>query len=240
MAKGLYHFLALDHLVDQSGLLTTDGALALEIFVAALGEETCHDEAQRGDTDHHQRDGHVLGQHEQQGAQNGQHAREQLGEAHEQAVGKGVHIGYHPADDVAGGVAVEVGEGQGLDLAHGLVAEVAADGERDAVVADTEQPLRKGGGHGHHDDLHDDVQDGGKVHAALAQHKVDGIAAEDGDIQLGGHAYGGHYQAAHHKQAVGFDLMQDTAQRGIALFRGQLTFCFCTHCRASPFLNWLA
>ena len=35
----------------------------------------------RGDTDHHQRDGHVLGQHEQQGAQNGQHAREQLGEA---------------------------------------------------------------------------------------------------------------------------------------------------------------
>ena len=79
-----------------------------------------------------------------------------------------------------------------------------------------------------------------KVHAALAQHKVDGIAAEDGDIQLGGHAHGGHYQAAHHKQAVGFDLMQDTAQRGIALFRGQLAFCFCTHCRASPFLNWLA
>ena len=75
VAEGLYHLLALDHLVDQSGLLTTDGALALEILVAALGEETCHDEAQRGDTDHHQRDGYVLEQHEQQGAQNGQHAR---------------------------------------------------------------------------------------------------------------------------------------------------------------------
>ena len=32
MAKGLYHFLALDHLVDQSGLLTTDGALALSLI----------------------------------------------------------------------------------------------------------------------------------------------------------------------------------------------------------------
>ena len=49
VAEGLYHLLALDHLVDQSGLLTTDGALALEILVAALGEEAGHNEAQRGD-----------------------------------------------------------------------------------------------------------------------------------------------------------------------------------------------
>ena len=39
MAKGLHDLLALDHLVDQGGLLTAHGALALEILVAALGKE---------------------------------------------------------------------------------------------------------------------------------------------------------------------------------------------------------
>ena len=201
MAKGLHDFLALDHLVDQGSLLTAHGALALEILIAALGKEACHNQAQRGDADHHQRDGHILTEHKQQGAKDGQHAAEQLGKAHEQAVRKGVHIGDHAADDIAGGMAVEVGKRQGLNFAQGFVAQVAADKEGDAVVAHAQQPLRKGGDNSHHDDLVDDAQHAREVHGTFAQHHVDGTAAEDGDIQLGSHAHGGHDQAAHHKKS---------------------------------------
>ena len=72
MAKGLHHLLAFDHLVDQRGLFAADGALALEVAVAALCQKARHHKAQRGDAHHHQRDGHILPQHEQQGAKNGQ------------------------------------------------------------------------------------------------------------------------------------------------------------------------
>ena len=240
MAEGLNDLLAFDHLVDQRGLLAAHGALPLKILVAALGKEAGHHKAQRSDADHHQGDGHILFQHEQQGAENGQQTGEHLGEAHQQTVREGVHIGDHPADDVAGGVAVEVGERQGLDLAQRGVAQVAADGEGDAVVADAEQPLRKGGDDGHHDDLHNDAHHTGKIDGALAQHQVNGAAAEDGDIQLGRHADGSHDQAAHHKKAVGADLFKDPAERCLALLGGQPAFRFCTHFCASPFLNWLA
>ena len=240
VAEGLHDLLAFDHLIDQSGLLTAHGALPLKILVAALGQEAGHHQAQRGDADDHQRDRNILPQHEQQGAEDGQQAGEQLGEAHQQAIGEGVHIGDHPADDVAGGVAVEVGEGEGLDLPQGGIAQVAADGEGDAIVADAQQPLRKGCEDGYGHDLHDDLHHTGKVHTALAEHQVDGAAAEDGDIQLCGHAHGGHDEAAPHEKAVGADLFQHPAERCLALFRGQAALCFCTHFCASPFLNWLA
>ena len=240
MAEGLHDLLALDHLVDEGGLLAADGALALEVAIAALGEEAGHHEAQGGDADHHQRDGHVLLQHEQQGAEDGQHAREQLGEAHQQAVGEGIHVGHHPAHDVAGGVAVEVGEGQGLDLPHGGVSQVAADREGDAVVADAQQPLRKGGGHGHSHDLIHDAQHAREVHVPLAQHHIDGVAAEDGDIQLGRDAHRRHDEAAPHKKSVGLYLLEHPGHGGLLLLRGQPAFCFCTHFCASPFLNWLS
>ena len=240
MAKGLHDLLALDHLVDQGSLLTAHGALALEILIAALGKEACHNQAQRGDADHHQRDGHILTEHKQQGAKDGQHAAEQLGKAHEQAVRKGVHIGDHAADDIAGGVAVQIRERQGLDLTERGVAQVPADREGDAVVADTQQPLGKCSHHGHDYDLHHDAQNTVEVHIPLAQHHINGAAAEDGNIQLGSHAHSGHDQTANHKKAVRADLFQHPPKRCVALFRGQLTLCFCTHFCASPFLNWLA
>ena len=240
VAEGLHHLLALDHLVDQRGLLAAHGALALEVTIAALGKEACHHQAQRGDADHHQRDGHILTEHEQQGAKDGQHAAEQLGKAHEQAVRKGVHIGNHAADDIAGGVAVQIRERQGLDLTERGVAQVPADREGDAVVADTQQPLGQCSHYGHDHDLHHDAQNTVEVHIPLAQHHINGAAAEDGDIQLCAHAHSGHHKAAHHKQGIRFDFAQNTGQGGLALLRGQLCFCFCTHFCASPFLNWLS
>ena len=240
VAEGLHDLLPLYHLVDKGSLLAAHGALALEILVAALCEKAGHHEAQGGDADHHQRDGDILLQHEEQGAEDGQHTREQLGEAHQQAVREGIHIGHHPAHDVAGWMAVEVREGKGLDLPHGGVAQVTADCEGDAVVADAQQPLRKGGDNRHHDDLVDDAQHAREVHGTFAQHHVDGTAAEDGDIQLGRHAHSGHDEAAHHEEAVGLDFLQHPGHGGLLLFRGQLAFCFCTHFCASPFLNWLS
>ena len=240
VAEGLHDLLTLYHLVDKGSLLAAHGALALEILVAALCEKAGHHKAQRGDADHHQRDRDILLQHEEQGAEDGQHTREQLGEAHQQAVREGIHIGHHPAHDVAGWMAVEVREGKGLNLPHGGVAQVTADCEGDAVVADAQQPLRKGGDNSHHDDLVDDAQHAREVHGTFAQHHVDGTAAEDGDIQLGRHAHSGHNEAAHHEEAVGLDFLQHPGHGGLLLFRGQLAFCFCTHFCASPFLNWLS
>ena len=240
VAKGLHHLLTFDHLVDQRGLLAADSALALEVAVAALCQKARHHKAQRGDAHHHQRDGHILPQHEQQGAKNGQDAGEQLGKAHQQAVRKGVYIRHHAADDIAGGVAVQIGQRQGLNFTQRLVAQVTADREGDAVVAHAQKPLRKGGYGCHHQNAHCNAQHPGKVYIALAQHLINGIAAQDGDIQLGGYADRCHQQAAHHKGAVGAYLMQHPVQGGLALLRGQLVFCFCTHASASPFLNWLS
>ena len=240
VAEGLHHLLALDHLVDQRGLLAAHGALALEVTIAALGKEACHHEAQRGDAHHHQRDGHILAEHEQQGAEDGQNAAEQLCKAHQQAVRKGIHIGHHAADDIAGRMAVEVGKRQGLNFAQGFVAQVAADKEGDAIVAHAQQPLCKSGHTGNHQHLDDNAHHTAKIYGTLTQHHINGAAAEDGDIQLCAHAHSSHYKAAHHKQGIRFDLAQNTGQGGLALLRGQLCFCFCTHFCASPFLNWLS
>ena len=84
------------------------------------------------------------------------------------------------------------------------------------------------------------MQHPGKVYIALAQHLINGVAAQDGDIQLSGYADRRHQQAAHHKGAVRTDLVQHPVQGGLALLRGQLVFCLCTHASASPFLNWLS
>ena len=240
VAEGLHHLLALDHLVDQRGLLAAHGALALEVTIAALGKEACHHKAERGDAHHHQRDGHVLAEHEEQCAQNGQNAAEQLGEAHQQAVRKGVHICHHAAYDVAGGVAVQIGQRQGLDLAQGFVAQVSADKEGDAVVAHAQQPLGQRSRRGHHQHFDHNAHHTAKIHGAFAQHQIDGAAAQDGDIQLCTHTHGGHHKAAHHKQGIRSDLAQNTGQSGLALLRSQPVFYFCTHFCASPFLNWLS
>lgn len=131
-------------------------------------------------------DGHVLPQHEQQGAKNGQDAGEQLSKAHQQTVRKGVHIRHHAADDIAGGVAVQIGQRQGLDFTQRLVAQVTADREGDAVVAHAQKPLRKAATAATTRMLTAMRSTPGKVYIALAQHLINGIAAQDGDIQLGG------------------------------------------------------
>ena len=247
VAKGLHHLLSFDHLVDQGGLLAADGALAVEVAVGVVGDEPRHHQAEGGDEDHHQRDQHVFPEHEQQGAQNGQQPGEQLGKAHQQAVGKGVHIGHHPADDVSGGVAVQVGQGQGLDLVDGVVAQVPRDREGDLVVADAEHPLGKGGQGRHDQDVEQDARHPCPVHLAGAQHPVDGVAAQQGDIQLGPHAAGGHQQAGRHIKAVGPDVGQHPAQGRPALGGGEGVFPVgFAHAGAPPFtssdgfLNWLS
>ena len=247
VAEGLHHLLSLDHLVDEGGLLAPHRALAVEVAVGVVGDEARHHQAERGDEDHHQRDEHVLPEHEQQGAHNGQHAGEQLGEAHQQPVREGVHVGHHPADDVPGGVAVQVGKGQGLDLVDGVVAQVPRDREGDLVVAHAEHPLgQRGQGH-HHQDAGDDAGYPALVHLAGAEHQVDGVAAQQGDIQLGRHAAGRHQQAGRHIKAVRPDISQHPAQGRAALGGGEGLFLVrSAHAGAPPFtssegfLNWLS
>ncbi len=236
----LHDLLPLDHLVDQRSLLAAHLALALEVAVAALCKKAGDYKAQRGDADHHQRDGNILPEHEQQGAKDGQKAGEQLGKAHQQTIGKGVHVCDHPAHDITGGVAVQIGQRQRLDLAQRFVAQIMTDREGDAVVADAQQPLcdrcRKRSEH----DLHNDPRNGGKLHLPLAQHRIDGTAAQDGDIQLHRHADGRDQHAAHHLRGVGADLFQHAGEGRVALLRAEPVFGFCAHLCSSPFLNWLS
>ena len=104
-------------------------------------------------------------------------------------------------------MAVQIGQRQGLNFAQRLVAQITADREGDAVVAHAQKPLRKGGYGCHHQNAHGNAQHPGKVYIAFAQHLINGVTAQDGDIQLGGYADRRHQQAAHYKGAVRTDLV---------------------------------
>ena len=77
--------------------------------------------------------------------------------------------------------------------------------EGDAVVAHAQQPLRKSGHTGNHQHPDDNAHHTAKIYGTLAQHDINGAAAEDGDIQLRAYAHSGHHKAAHHTQGIRFD-----------------------------------
>ena len=54
--------------------------------------------------------------HENKRSQNGHHAGKQLGKAHEQSVGEGVHVSRHPADHIALRLFIKIGKGQHLNM----------------------------------------------------------------------------------------------------------------------------
>ena len=199
-----------------------------------LGDEGGHHHAQRRDQHDHGGDGAVEHQHEDECAQNGQHAGEQLGEAHEQAVGELIHIRHHAAEQVAGGVLIQLGQGHSLELLHGVPAQVAGDAEGHVVIAHAQQPLADGGDGEGEDNVAADDPHPGKIHCALANHAVDGVAGQDGDIELGRHAEGSGEQAQRQPAPIGADAPQHPAEGGAV----------CTllllHPASPPCWNWLS
>ena len=126
VAEGLHHLLPVDHLVDQRGLLAADGALALERSRRLrFAMKARHAQGVSGVM---HTTTSVMGTFSR--SMNSRVPKmvrmpvEQLGKAHQQAVRKGVHIRHHAADDIAGGVAVQIGQRQGLNFAQRLVAQI--------------------------------------------------------------------------------------------------------------------
>ena len=145
MGKGHHGLVGADHLVDEGGLFGAGLGLLFEEVEGALGDEGGHEEGQGGGHHHPDRHGEVQSEHEAQRPQDGQDAREELGEAHEQAVGELVGIGDDTADRVAHRPLVQIGQGEGLDAGKGIVAETAHHAEGDAVIADIHKPLAQSG-----------------------------------------------------------------------------------------------
>ena len=111
VAECLNELLLADGLVNQCGLFAARGGLQAEHGVGSLGDEVGNQQRQRRNQHDQQRDRRVQRQHEAQRAQNRHDARKQLGEAHQQAVSEGIHVGDHAAHCVARRMRVEVREG---------------------------------------------------------------------------------------------------------------------------------
>ena len=116
MAESLYDLLPLDQFVDQSRLLSAHDRLFPEIAVSTLCDKSGGKQTERSQDYDDQRDRQVQVQHDPQGAEDRQHTAEQLGEAHQQSVGERVHVGDDAADQISGGMGVQVGKRQLLDL----------------------------------------------------------------------------------------------------------------------------
>ena len=186
IAERLHDLLPVDHLVEEGRLLAARLRLLAEHIISARGDEFCRKEGQRRQHDDDERDLPVQIEHDAECAEDREHTRKQLCEAHEQAVGKLVDIGDHAADDVAGGMAVEVGKRQLLQVGERLGAGIARDAEDDAVIDHIHHPLRRGAQQREHRDLQPNGRDRREDDLPRPDDGVDRLADEDRDIERGG------------------------------------------------------
>ena len=232
MGKGLHDLFVADHFVHQRGLLGTRLGLLFEHREGAPRDEVRHEQRKRRQQHHNKCDAHIDRQHENQRAQNRDHAREQLGKAHQQAVGKLIDIRNDAADHLAVGVAVDVFQRQHLNLAESLIAHIADDLIGDLVVDDVHQPLRQrcDGHHNHH------ARQRGhhliEVHLPRGHDEVDCVAHEDRDIKRQRHGNCRQQDRQHHKEAVARDALHDLFQR--CLLRGGIELDLCLSHVTSP------
>ena len=84
------------------------------------------------------------GKHEVQGQNDGDAPGKQLGKAQQQAVGQLIHVGDYPLHQVAGAVAVQVRQGQLLDLPDGFAADVPHRPVGQLVIDQVHGPGGKG------------------------------------------------------------------------------------------------
>ena len=227
IAEGLHDLLIADHLVDDAGLLAAGGGLLLEHGVGLAGDKARNEQRHRRDDHDDERDERIHPQHEQQRADDGEHARKELREAHEQAVCELVDIRDHAADDLAVAVRIDVAQGKDLQPRKGIAADIAHGAVGDAVVAGVHDPLRQR--RCADEDAHFEQQtgDGGKLHLPRRDDEVDGLPDEDRQIQRHGHGQRGKQQRQDQQQPVFFQIAQQLAH-GIFLFHA---FC-------ASFGNW--
>ena len=98
IAEGFYQLLVGNHFLRKAGQLSLDGGLSPEMLVGIFGDKGGHEQGKGGQHHHQQGYPHIDGQHENQSAQNGDHAGKQLGKTLQKPVGNLVNVVDHPAD----------------------------------------------------------------------------------------------------------------------------------------------
>ena len=182
VGEGFDDLLVLQHFVEEGGLLAAQLGLLAEEGAGAPGDESGDKEGKRCGQHHDQRDQRVDRQHEADRCEDGHDAGEKLREAHQQAVGKLVDVRDDAADRVAVGVGVDVGQGEHLNFAEGVGADVLHHAVGDAVIDHAAEPLRQ---RGDPDDDGDPDQDGGnrgEIDLPGLDDAVDGVAHQNGDV----------------------------------------------------------
>lgn len=116
MSESLNELLFADGFVDERGLLAARCRLQAEHGVGSLGNEVGNDQRDRRNQHDDQRNRRVEREHEAERAEDGHDAGKELREAHQQTVGKGIDVGNHAADSVAGRVSIEIGERKILNM----------------------------------------------------------------------------------------------------------------------------
>ena len=223
IAIGTNHLLIADDLVDQCRLLAPGLALLAEHSIGVGGNELRHPEADRGQADDQQRNPKVLGEHEYQRHHNGDNAGKELGKAQQQAIGQDIRIGDDPADDVAGAVLIQIGQGQMLDMPDGLGADILDHTVGHAVVDDAHDPAGHSREHRQNDDTLQIEANHGKIHFSGRQDVVDGVAEQDGDIQLQNHGDTGHEHAQYQQHPELGNVIPELFQ-GLSVLRIGLSF----------------
>ena len=201
------------HLVDERGLLAARTGLQREHLERAAGDKGRRQPAQRRDDHHRRRDDGIDRKHEKQGAHDGQNAREQLREAHQQAVGELVHIRDDAADHVARGLPVQIGQGQALDMGKGVMADVPHGAVGQAVIAQAHQPLGQGRQGYQRQDAGQNGPQRRKIHRAGSQQQIHRVAGENGHIQRAGHGDDAQRQRGHKVSAVTPHIAQHAPKR---------------------------
>ena len=214
IVEGLDQLLAADHLVHQRGLLASQHALLLEQPERTAGDKPGDQKAQRGQDHDQQRDGEIFREHEHQRDGDGQAPRQQLGKAQQQAVTDDIDIRRDAADQVTDGVTVQVRERKLLQVADALLPQGLDCPIGDAVVDAVRDPIAHGGQRHQNADFLQIMGEAGKMDLTCPGNLVDGVAKENGDIQLQHDGGGGQQGADHQSRPGAADAPQQLGQAG--------------------------
>ena len=226
MAKGPHHLDFPHGLVHNTRQFPPGSALQGKHGIGPLGNKGRHHQRKGRYQDHHQRDHRVNGQHNDEGSQNGHDSRKKLGKAHQQAIRKGIHIRNNPAHQLPLGMAVQIAQGQHLDVPEGLIPDVSRHLEGNAVVDFPHAPLHQARSQGAQHHLGQKAAHPGKIHPSCLNNAVNGPANEHRDIQGHNDRYRRAAQGQYNTGGIGFDSVQNLFQRGHLLL--------ISHCRSPP------
>ncbi len=144
-----------DHLVGQRRQVSSGFRLLFKEPEGTVGDEFCGKKCQRRQNGDDERDQWLQRQHEDNRSHDGYDTGEQVGESEQNSIGELLDICDDTADQIAGGMRVNVGERQAVNLVKGLLAQIPNDQVRDFVVDVIHGPL----GSCRHYDADDDSAD---------------------------------------------------------------------------------